>query len=72
MKVVSPAGDFDITIQNSYVEGEFIVLKGQMGVWDSKIYLKPVDLLLFIKILMSPSILMFLVKLPFKLLSSSS
>jgi len=72
MKVVSPAGDFDITIQNSYVEDEFIVLKGQMGVWDSKIYLKPADLLLFVKVLLNPSILIFLVKLPFKLLSSSS
>ncbi|NIN61653.1 MAG: hypothetical protein GTN99_09800 [Candidatus Dadabacteria bacterium] len=66
MKVVSPAGDFEITIENSSVEGDSIVLKGQMGVWDSKIYLKPGDLITFASMLIRPSIIMFLFKYPFK------
>jgi len=68
MKVVSPAGDFEITIQDSLVEDDSIVLKGQMGVWDSKIYLKPKDLLIFTSMLVRPSIILFLLKQPFKIL----
>jgi len=68
MKVVSPAGDFEITIQDSLVEEDSIVLKGQMGVWDSKIYLKPKDLLIFTSMLVRPSIILFLLKQPFKIL----
>lgn len=65
MKVVSPAGDFDIVIQDSVVEKDAIVLKGQMGVWDSKIYLKPIDLWIFTSMLLKPTILLFLLKYPF-------
>jgi len=31
MKVTSPAGDFEIKVKTSSVEGDFVVLKGQMG-----------------------------------------
>ena len=65
MKVVSPAGDFDIVIQDSVVEKDAIVLKGRMGVWDSKIYLKPIDLWIFTSMLLKPAILLFLLKYPF-------
>ena len=63
MKVVSPAGDFEITIEDSSVEQDSIVLKGQMGVWDSKIYLKPSDLFIFTSMLIRPSMLLMRVKL---------
>ena len=66
MKVVSPAGEFEITIQDSSVQEDSIVLKGQMGVWDSKIYLKPKDLLIFTSMLVRPSIIVFLLKYPFR------
>jgi hypothetical protein len=66
MKVVSPAGDFEITIEDSSIEGDFIILKGQMGVWDSKIYLKPGDLFIFTSMLIRPSIILFLLKYPIK------
>jgi len=70
MKVTSPAGDFEIKVKDSSVEGDFVVLKGQMGVWDSKIYLSPGDLWLFTSILLRPQVLIFLLKLPFKYLFS--
>ena len=70
MKVVSPAGDFEITVQESMIEDDHIVIKGQMGVWDSKIYMKPSDVLTFTKVFLHPKILLFLIKVPFKSLFS--
>ncbi len=66
MKVTSPAGDFDIKIEKSEIEGEHIVIKGQMGVWDTKIFMKPSDVLMFVRIFLKPSVLWFLIKMPFK------
>lgn len=64
MKVVSPAGEFDISIRESLIENDQIVLKGQMGVWDSKIYLKPKDLFEFLSVLCKPKIILYILKLP--------
>lgn len=71
MKVVSPAGDFEITVNESTVEDEMIVIKGQMGVWDSKIYMSPSDVLQFGKIFLNPSVILYLLKAPFKSLLGS-
>ena len=71
MKVVSPAGDFEITIHESSVEDDKIVIKGQMGVWDSKIYMSPSDVLQFGKIFLNPSVILYLLKAPFKSLMGS-
>jgi hypothetical protein len=68
MKVISPAGEFDFIVKGSSVEGNFVVLKGQMGVWDSKIYLGPSDMWLFVSIFFRPAVLAFLVRLPFRYL----
>jgi len=66
MKVVSPAGEFEISINDSYLEDEHVVLKGEMGVWDSKIYLKPRDLLVFLSVLCKPQIILFFLRLPIR------
>ncbi len=66
MKVTSPAGDFEITVNESSVEGDFIVINGQMGVWDSQIYMKPSDLLSFAGVLLNLQVVLFLVKQPFR------
>lgn len=68
MKVVSPAGDFEILIKEAEVEGNSVIIKGQMGVWDSKIYLSPSDLWLFVSIFLRPSVLLYLLQLPFRIL----
>ena len=68
MKVVSPAGEFEITVRESSVEDDKIVIKGQMGVWDSKIYMEPSDVLQFTKIFLNPSVILHLLKAPFKFL----
>ncbi len=64
MKVESPAGEFESTIQESFVEENCIVIKGQMGVWDSKIYLESKDVLSFLLVLCKPQIILHLLKLP--------
>lgn len=66
MKVSSPAGDFEITVNDSTVEDDNIVITGQMGVWDSKIYMKPSDLVEFAKVILKPEVIMFLLKYPFR------
>ncbi len=66
MKVTSPAGDFEITVVESSVENDCIVISGQMGVWDSKIHMKPADLLEFAKVLLNFKVILFLAKQPFR------
>ena len=66
MKVTSPAGDFEITVNDSTIEEDHIVIIGQMGVWDSKIHMKPSDLWSFTKVILKPKILLFLITFPFK------
>ncbi len=72
MKVVTTAGDFEITVKESSVEEDNIVLTGQMGVWDSKIYLDLSDVWFFTSLFLKPSVLMFIVKQPFKSLFGKS
>ena len=72
MKVVTTAGDFEITIKESSVEEDYIVLTGQMGVWDSKIYLDLSDVWFFTSLFLKPSVLMFIIKQPFKSLFGKS
>jgi hypothetical protein len=68
VKVVSPAGDFEILIKEAEVKGNSVIIKGQMGVWDSKIYLSPSDFWLFVSIFLRPSVLLYLFQLPFRIL----
>ncbi|MGH7885543.1 MAG: hypothetical protein ACRENO_07600 [Thermodesulfobacteriota bacterium] len=70
MKVSSPAGDFEITVNDATVDNEHIVITGQMGVWDSKIYMKPSDLLSFTKVILKPKVIFFLIKFPFRMFLS--
>ena len=72
MKVVTTAGDFEITVKESSVEEDYIVLTGQMGVWDSKIYLDLSDVWFFTSLFLKPSVLMFIIKQPFKSLFGKS
>ena len=71
MKVVSPAGEFEFKIKKSSVEDDHIVMSGQMGVWDSKIYLTPADIWRFTSMFLNPPVLMYLLKQPFKSLLGS-
>lgn len=68
MKVTTPAGDLEVLLKSASVEGDFIVLKVQMGVWNPKIYISKDDLWFFFSILLRPSALLYFLKLPFRFL----
>ncbi len=72
MKVSSDAGDFDITIKDAFVEGDFVVITGQMGVWDSHIYMTPKDIWKFTSIFLRPAVILYMLKIPFRSLFGSS
>ncbi len=72
MKVSSDAGDFDITIKDASVEGDFVVITGQMGVWDTHIYMTPQDIWKFTSIFLRPAVILYLLKIPFRSLFGSS
>ena len=72
MKVSSDAGDFEITIKDASVEGDFVVITGQMGVWDTHIYMTPQDIWKFTSIFLRPAVILYLLKIPFRSLFGSS
>ena len=72
MKVSSDAGDFDITVKDATVEGDFVVITGQMGVWDSHIYMTPHDIWKFTSFFLKPAVLLYLIKIPFRSILGSS
>jgi len=62
MKVVSPAGEFEIKVHESSIEDGKIVIKGQMGVWDSNIYMDISDVIKLTRIFLNPRIIWHLLK----------
>lgn len=62
MKVVSPAGEFEIKVNESSVEDGKIVIKGQMGVWDSNIYMDTSDVIKLTRIFLTPRVIWHLLK----------
>ena len=68
MKVSSPSGDFEVLIKNASVEGDFVCLEAQVGVWESLIYLGSRDAWHLTKIFLRPSVLFLLLKLSLKFL----
>lgn len=62
MKVVSPAGEFEIKVNESSVEDGKIVIKGQMGVWDSNIYMEVSDVIKLTRLFLNPRIMWHLLK----------
>ncbi len=66
--IKSPAGEFPIEIAKFETEGGYLVMIGKMGVWDARTYITARELLGVLAKLLSPVVLMYLVRLPFLLL----
>ncbi|MCL4245841.1 MAG: hypothetical protein KJ002_12050 [Candidatus Dadabacteria bacterium] len=68
MKIESPAGELNVNITGSSVEGESIVLDADLGVWDIKVFVGPGDFRLFFSVLLRADVLLLLLKhlLPFR------
>jgi hypothetical protein len=62
MKVASPAGELDVIITGTKVEGGSVVVEAGVGLWDVKVYLGPGDFKFIISLLFKPDILGLLLK----------
>ena len=67
-KIVSSAGEMDMSLLEIGVEGDNIVMKGKMGVWDSKITVTPQEAAKMAGMMISFSLILYILKLPFLLL----
>ncbi len=67
-KITSSAGDMEMSLVSIGVEKDNIVMKGQMGVWDSKIIVTPQEALRMAGMMMKPAVIFYIFKLPFLLL----
>ena len=68
MKVTSPAGELDVIIKGTTVEGEAVVLDAEVGVWEIRVLLGPRDFRFFVSLLFRTDVLLFLIR---RLFSSS-
>jgi hypothetical protein len=62
MKVASPAGELDVIITGTKVEGGSVVVDAGVGLWDVKVYLGPEDFKFIVSLLLRPDILGLLLK----------
>jgi len=69
-KIVSSAGEMNMSLVSVGVEGDNIVMKGKMGVWDSKITVTPQEAAKMAGMMISFSLILHLLKLPFLLLKN--
>ena len=67
--MVSPAGDMDVRITHIGIAKGQLFISGQIGVWDSQIYFARDEVARLAKLMLSPSLLKYMVVLPFALLS---
>lgn len=64
-KITSSAGDMEMSLVSIGVEKENMVMKGKMGVWDSKIVVTPREALSMAGMMLNPAVIWYIVKLPF-------
>ena len=66
MKIESAAGEFDFDIETLKVNGESVVLKGKMGVWEAETAMDREDMLKILGLTFgSTSFWLYALKLPF-------
>ena len=68
MKVTSPAGELEVAITGTSVEGESVVLNADIGVWAVRVFLGPRDFRFFFSMLFRADVLLLLLKqlIPFR------
>jgi hypothetical protein len=62
MKVVSPAGELDVIVGKTAVEGGSVVVDAGVGIWQIKVYLGPEDFKFFLSVFFKPGVLYLLLK----------
>ena len=67
-KITSSAGNMDMSLVSIGVENDNMVMKGKMGVWDSKIVVTPQETAQMAGMMLKPAVILYILKLPFLLL----
>lgn len=67
-KITSSAGDMEMSLVSIGVERDNIIMKGKMGVWDSKIIVTPQESFQMLRMLLKPAVIFYTLKLPFLVL----
>lgn len=68
-KMESPAGDMEIRMLSMDREGNKLIVIGQMGIWDAKIYFEPAEVVQLMRLLFKFSVIQYLFMLPFAYLA---
>lgn len=68
MRVISGAGEFEITVEKVVAREGALVLVGTMGVWESETIIEPRDIVQMTRVSLRPRVLLFILSLPFRLL----
>jgi len=63
--MISPAGEMEVKISDISRADNQLVVTGQIGVWDSKIYIPPEEVGQLIRLMLNPSFLLYVVTFPF-------
>lgn len=69
-RMVSPAGDMEVTFLRVDGLKNQMVVVSKFGVWDSKIYLSPGEIAHIIRLMLKPSVVLFLLIFPFLFIGS--
>ena len=64
-QMISPAGEMEVKISDIKRADNQLVVTGQIGVWDSKIYIPPEEVGQLIRLMLNPSFLLYIVTFPF-------
>jgi hypothetical protein len=64
-KIVSSAGEMEMSLLSIKVEGRNITMKGKMGVWDAKVTVSPEEALRVVRMMLKLSLIVYIFKLPF-------
>lgn len=68
MRVISGAGEFEITVRHMTARRGALVMAGTMGVWESETIIEPQDILRMLRVSLRPAVLVYLATLPFRIL----
>ena len=69
-KIISSAGEMQMSLVSIEIEDDNILMKGKMGVWDSKIYISPKEAAKMAGMMFNVSLVLYIFKLPFLLLKN--
>lgn len=64
--MISQAGEMAVTLKDVTSEGNELVIVGQMGVWDSRIVVSADEALSILRLMLRPSVILFILKAPFR------